>query len=267
MEAIDYSEYKRIIVEKQDGVAVATLNRPEALNALDEQMHLELERLFVDVGRDEEVRALVLTGAGRAFSAGADIKRMKEFAGDALDIMSRLNKARVLVNNILDLIKPYIVAINGPTAGVAASVALLADIIIMSEKARIADTHVRVGIVAGDGGALIWPLLIGVHKAKEFLLTGDWVDAQQAERMGLVNRVVPESELMTTAMDMARRLAKGAPLAIQLTKLAINKRIKQDLNLILDNSLGWEALTFFSQDHKEATAAFVEKREPRFQGK
>jgi len=263
-----YTHYTRILVEKQEGVAIATLNRPEILNAFDEQMHTELENLFVDIGQDEDVRALVLTGAGRAFSAGTDLKAMKGGAtGGISHTIKRLKAAHTMVNNVLDMPKPFIVAVNGVSAGVATTVALLADIIIMSEKARIADTHVKVGIVAGDGGALIWPLLVGIHRAKEFLLTGDWLDAQQAERIGIANRVVSEAELMPTAMDFARRLARGAPLAIQFTKMSINKLIKQNMNLLLDNSLGWEGLTMFTEDHKEAKEAFIVRREPVFQGK
>lgn len=263
-----YSHYTRILVEKHEGVAVATFNRPEVLNAFDEQMHTELENLFVDAGKDEDVRALILTGAGRAFSAGTDIKAMKGGStGGISHTIRRLKAAHTLVNNVLDLPKPFIVAVNGVSAGVATTVALLADIIIMSEKAKIADTHVKVGIAAGDGGALIWPLLVGIHRAKEFLLTGDWVDAKQAEHIGLANRVVSEDELMPIAMDFAKRLAKGAPLAIQFTKMSINKLIKQNMNLLLDSSLGWEGLSMFTDDHKEATDAFKGKRDPSFQGR
>jgi enoyl-CoA hydratase len=264
---VDYSRYEHLKVEKQDGIALVTLNRPEALNAVNQKMHLELSTIFEDLGKDEEVKVVVLTGAGRAFSSGGDIKWMQEREHNPAYIKKAMREARKIIEDILNLEAPIIAAVNGAAVGLGATIALFCDMIIASEKARFSDPHVRVGVVAGDGGAVIWPLLVGVAKAKELLLTGDMIDAQEAERIGLVNKVVPAAELMPTAMSLARRLADGPALAIQWTKMAINKRIKQDVNLILDNSLAWEEHTFYSDDHREAAAAFVEKREPRFQGR
>jgi enoyl-CoA hydratase len=264
---VNYSGYEFIRIEKQDGVALATLNRPEALNAANQRMHAELSTIFEDLRKDDQVKAVVLTGAGRAFCAGGDIRWMLEREHNPSSIKKAMAEDKKIVTDILDLEVPLIAAVNGPAIGLGATIALFCDVIIASERARFGDPHVRVGIVAGDGGAVIWPLLVGVAKAKELLMTGDALDAQQAERLGLVNRVVPEGDLMPAAMELARRLAKGPLLAISWTKMAVNRRIRRDVDLIMDTSLAWEEHTFYSEDHKEAARAFVEKREPRFQGR
>ena len=162
--------------------------------------------------------------------------------------------------------QPIIAAVNGDAVGLGATVALFCDVIIASETARIGDPHVRVGLVAGDGGAIIWPALVGVAKAKEFLMTGDLIPAREAERIGLVNKVVLPGEVLSSATDMARRLASGATWAIRWTKFSINKQLRAQMNMILDTSLALESLTFLSEDHKEAVAAFLEKRRPNFKG-
>lgn len=265
---MDYSNYECLKVEKEDGVAVVTLNRPQALNAVNRQMHFEISTIFADLNKDPEVRAVVVTGAGRAFSAGGDLKWMGDMSGgDASYMKAQTREARKVVDTILDLEVPVIAAVNGPAIGLGASIALLCDVIIASERARFSDPHVNVGLVAGDGGAVIWPLLVGMARAKEYLMTGDMVDAKEADRIGLVNRVVPEEELMPTAMALARRLASGPTLAISWTKMAVNKLIKREANLVLENSAAWEHLCFNSEDFREATAAFVEKRKPVFKGR
>jgi Enoyl-CoA hydratase (EC 4.2.1.17) len=268
---MDYSSYTQLKVEKQEGIAIVTLNRPEVLNVVNAKMHTELVSIFGDLNQDNEVRAVVLTGAGRAFSAGGDMEWFKEIGAGGTESTIRhvkeatMKEAKGIVNNLLDLEAPIIAAINGYTLGLGATIALLCDVIIASDKAKFGDPHVKVGLVAGDGGAVIWPLLVGVAKAKELLMTGDSIDAREAERLGLVNKVVPEAELMPAAMGLAKRLADGPTLAIQWTKMAINKVVRERVNLILDTSLGWEQSTFVSEDHREAVKAFLEKRKPKFQ--
>jgi enoyl-CoA hydratase len=156
--------------------------------------------------------------------------------------------------------------LNGVASGLGATIALFCDIIIAAKTARIGDPHVRVGIVAGDGGCVIWPLLVGPARAKEYLLTGDLVNAEEAERIGLINRVVAPEELYPTALALAQRLAAGAPKAIGWTKLSVNRWLKEGLNLIMDASLGLEWITFGTEDHREAVDAFLEKREPKYKG-
>ncbi|MCH8279596.1 MAG: enoyl-CoA hydratase/isomerase family protein [Chloroflexi bacterium] len=265
----DYN-YNTLLVDKKDQILTITLNRPERLNAVDEVMHGELEDVFATVGRDGEVSAVVLTGAGRGFCSGGDVRAMDE-RGGAIALQHRPIGAvsisgRRLIHNMLWVEQPMICALNGVAAGLGATIALFCDIIYASDQARIGDTHVRAGLVAGDGGAVIWPALIGMAKAKELLMTGDIIDAQEAERIGLINKVVPHDDLMDTVMALAKRLATGPALAIRGTKHALNKRIWSELNLSLDMGLALEERSSRHDDHKEAAKAFVEKRTPQYKG-
>ena len=175
--------------------------------------------------------------------------------------------ARRMIQNMLEVNQPIIAALNGDAVGLGATIALFCDIIIAAENARIGDTHVRVGLVAGDGGAVIWPLLVGVHRAKELLMTGRLISATEAERIGLINRVVPQGEALAAAHELAEELANGPALAIRWTKASVNKLIRERMNLILDTSLAFEALTVTTEDHREAAQAWMEKRKPDFQGR
>jgi enoyl-CoA hydratase len=209
---------------------------------------------------------VLLTGRGRAFSAGGDFAWFPELREpDRLEALRR--DAKQLVWDLLDVELPIVAAVNGHAMGLGASIALLCDVIIMADTATIGDPHVRVGLVAGDGGAAIWPLAVGPARAKEYLLTGDALSAAEAERIGLVNRVVPAAELDAAAMAFATRLAAGAPLAVRYTKLAVNKLVKDALNIAFDTSTALELLTFQSEDHREALAALAERRPPKFRGR
>jgi len=261
---VDYSRYQCIKVEKAAGIATLTLNRPQTLNAFDPALHLELEDIWEDVARDGEVRCVVLTGAGRAFSSGGDIREMERRLTDPMAPRVPMEGAKRLLLNMLNVEPPIIAAVNGDAVGLGATVALFCDVIIAAETARIGDPHVRVGLVAGDGGAVIWPLLVGVAKAKEMLMTGDLMAAKDAERLGLVNHVVPPDQVMPRALELARRLANGPTRAIRWTKVAVNKVLWERVNLILDTSLALEFHTMTSADHAEAVRAFLEKRAPRF---
>jgi enoyl-CoA hydratase len=183
------------------------------------------------------------------------------------ELDSLLRDARHLIWDLLDAEIPIVAALNGPAVGLGASIALLCDVIFMADTATIADPHVRVGIVAGDGGAVIWPLVLGPARAKEYLLTGDPLTAAEAERIGLVNHVVPAAQLEARALDFAHRLAAGAPLALRYTKLAVNKLVKDALNVAFDASAALEMMTFMSADHREAMAALRERRAPIYEGR
>jgi enoyl-CoA hydratase len=263
----DYSHYRYILVEKDQGVARVTLNRPSALNAVNGELHQELERLWTDLGDDEEVNVIVLTGAGRAFCAGGDIKGMAtgQWAGPRTTLVAPA-RAKRIVERMLDLEQPVIGAINGDAIGLGATLALLCDISVVSEKARIADTHVRVGVAAGDGGAVLWPLLIGPARAKEFLMRGTALTGAEAARIGLVNYSVAPEAVLDRALELARELAEGPQYAIRWTKVSVNKWLKQQVNLILDASVAYEMLNFTTEDHREAAQAFVEHRKPKFKG-
>ncbi|MDQ1404131.1 MAG: enoyl-CoA hydratase [Actinomycetota bacterium] len=267
MSAIDEADFRAIGVERDGALLVITIDNPASeLNAVDEVLHDELARLFALLRRERQARAVLLTGRGRAFSAGGDFAWFPSLrAPERLDAL-RLD-ARQLINDLLDVEVPIVAAVNGPAMGLGASIALLCDVIFMADTATIGDPHVRVGLVAGDGGAVIWPLAVGPARAKEYLLTGDPVSAVEAERIGLVNRVVPADRLLDEAGVLARRLAAGAPLAVRYTKLAVNKLVKDALNTAFDASTALELVTFMSEDHAEAVTALQEKRSPEFKGR
>lgn len=265
---VDYSRYQTLLVEQDaQGVALVTLNRPEKRNAVNDQMHRELEDIFVDLASDDTVRAVVLTGAGTAFCAGGDVEAMKTGTFRPRGPAVPFHEVRRLINNLLEVEQPIVAAVNGDGAGLGATLPLFCDIIVMAETARLADTHVRMGLVAGDGGVVIWPWLVGMARAKEYLLTGQWIDGREAERIGLVNYAVPADQVLPRAMEIAHRLAEGAPLAIRWTKYAVNKILREHVNLALDSSMFLEATTMSSEDLQEASHAFFEKRKPEFKGR
>ena len=269
---MDYSDYQFIKVETVERVATVTLNRPNALNAVNSRVHHELEQLWIDLAGDSDVNAIILTGAGRAFCAGGDVKGMASGSlTNGEKSKGRFDRGpiaaangRRLVENMLDVEQPIIGAINGDAVGLGATLALLCDITVASEQARFADTHVKVGIVAGDGGAVIWPLLIGPHRAKEFLMRGNFISGAEAGRIGMVNYAVPPDQVLPRAQEIAQELADGPTAAIRWSKLAVNKWLKDQANLIMDAGLAYEMMSFRTQDHQEAVKAFVEKRKPNF---
>ena len=262
----DYGHYSFIRVDPREGVALCTLNRPDALNSVTREGHHELEDLFVQLAEDGAINAVVLTGAGRAFCAGGDVKGMDP---DMYDSPAGIfdSGARKLLAALLAIEKPVIAAVNGDAVGLGATIALACDIIYMAEGARIGDPHVKVGLVPGDGGAVLWPLLVGPARAKEYLMTGDLLPATEAERIGLVNHVRPAESVLDDAMALAARLAGGATLAIRFAKLSVQRTILQSVLNSLDLSLALEALTGKSKDYEEAISAFAAKRRPTFQGR
>nr|VFK23036.1 MAG: enoyl-CoA hydratase [Candidatus Kentron sp. MB]VFK26627.1 MAG: enoyl-CoA hydratase [Candidatus Kentron sp. MB]VFK74519.1 MAG: enoyl-CoA hydratase [Candidatus Kentron sp. MB] len=258
---MDYSHYQYLEITREGSVLVVSFNRPDALNAMNAELHTEVSRLFADIAEDRQTNAVVLTGKGKAFCAGGDLKWFQDMTPTQLDTL--FIEARKIIIDLLEVPQPIISAVNGFATGLGATIALFADIIIASEKARIGDPHVQVGVVAGDGGAIIWPWLVGAARAKEFLMTGDLVDAREAERIGLINRVVTHEELMPVAMELATRLANGPTQAIRGTKASVNKILRDTVNLVLDTSLALEKPCFLSQDHHDAINAFAKKRKER----
>jgi enoyl-CoA hydratase len=248
-----------------DVLRVTFANPRNGLNAIDEQMHSELARLFDDLRLEEDARAVVLTGSGRAFSAGGDLGWISDLKPGDLDHLRR--EAKQLIWSLLDVELPIVAAINGPAIGLGATVALLCDVIYMAETASLADPHVRVGIVAGDGGVVAWPLAIGPARAKRYLLTGDALTAHEAHEVGLVNTVVADSALQQEALAFAQRLAAAAPLAVRYTKLAVNQLVKQAMVTAFDYSTALELVTFLSADHAEALRALRTKEPPRFEAR
>ncbi len=263
---LEQANYETIAIERRDTVAILTLNRPERLNAVNSVMHSELTTVFSDVQADGKIRAAILTGAGRGFCSGGDFGTDHGQSQPPKTGLTMMQEARRIVDNILDCEKPIVAAVNGAAVGLGATIALMCDIVVATRTARFGDTHVRMGITAGDGGAVIWPLLVGVNKAKQMLMTGDLMSAEEAFDLGLLNQVVDEGEALPVAISMAQRLAAAPPYAIQSTKVAVNKYIKAVSNLVLPVSLALEEVSMTKSDHSEAVKAFQEKREPNFTG-
>lgn len=258
---------QHIHLERDGHVLRAVIDREgDDLNRVDGQLHDDLTELFPLLQREREARAVVLTGRGRAFSAGGDFGWFPTLQEPGALEPLRLD-GKSIIWDLLDVHLPIVCALNGHAIGLGASIALLCDAAVMAESATIADPHVRVGIVAGDGGTAAWPLAVGPMLAKRYLLTGDPVSSADALRMGLVTEVAPDDEVDERAMAFARRLAAGAPLAVQYTKAAVNKLLKTALNEAFDVATALEIVTFQSEDHREALAAIREKREPKFEGR
>jgi enoyl-CoA hydratase len=259
------AKYERIKIERAGRIMTLTLSNPAKMNAVDGRMHRELADIFYDVQEDDNVDVIVLTGEGKAFSAGGDIEWMKR-SNEGKEKGPALIEGRKIVFGLLDLEKPIIAKVRGPAIGLGCTIALFCDVIFASDTARFADPHVKVGVVAGDGGAVIWPQLVGYARAKEYLMTGDPLSGTEAERIGLINHVVPDAELDARVDAFAKKLAAGAPQAIKYTKVSVNLRLKEIAHTILDASMAYEMVTFKTNDHKEAVASFLEKRKPNFTG-
>ncbi len=252
--------------ERDGDVLIVTIDHPDsALNAVDATLHHDLTRLFPRLQAERDARAVLLTGAGRAFSAGGDFAWFPQLADRHALERLRID-ARNMIYDLLDVHLPIVCAVNGHAMGLGASIALLCDTIFMARSATLGDPHVRVGLVAGDGGTLIWPLAVGPARAKQYLLTGDPLDAAEAERIGLVNGVVDDAQLHATALAFAHRLAAGAPLAVQYTKAAVNASLKAAAAVAFDHAAALEIATFGTADHAEALAALADKRTPQFRG-
>jgi enoyl-CoA hydratase len=261
---MDYSAYNHLLFERREhGVLLITMNRPEVYNAADEAMHAQLASLWTDVVRDDETRVAVITGAGKAFSAGGDLAMVQRMAGDYDRTTRMLSEMSDLVYNMASCDKPIISAINGVAVGAGLVVGLLADISICAEDARLGDGHVKLGAAAGDHAAIIWPLLCGMAKARYYLLTGEMVTGTEAERIGLVSKVLPRADVLDEALRIAETLATGSQLAIRLTKRALNSWLRT-AGPIFDQSAAYEMLTFMGPDVVEGAAALREKRPPKF---
>jgi enoyl-CoA hydratase len=256
-----------IRLERDGDVLVATIDHPDsAVNAVDGVLHRELGELFRELKQESAARALVLTGSGRAFSAGGDMEWFPSLRSIERSHALR-REGKQIVWDLLDIEVPVVCGLNGAAAGLGASIALLCDVIVMAEAAVIVDPHVKVGLVAGDGGSAIWPLLVGPLAAKRHLLLGEPLTSADALRLGVAAEVCPTPDVGGRAMAWARRLADGAPLAVQGTKQAINAQVKQALLTSFDVSMALEIPCLLSQDHAEAVSAYVEGRRPTFSGR
>jgi len=231
------------------------LNRPEVLNAVNRLMHDELADVFAFAAADTHSDVVVLTGTGRAFSAGGDLQHMARNAAEPELFDHEVQIAKHIVFRMLDLEKPLICRMNGDAVGLGATLALLADVIFAADNARIGDPHVTVGLVAGDGGAALWPYRVGFGRAKEYLLTGELLTAKRAAEIGLINHCVPAAELDAAVEAFCRRLLEGSSQAIRATKLLINLELKRIATAVMDAGIAYEALSVRSAAHRARVAA------------
>jgi len=257
-------QFHAIKLVRRARVLSVILDRPEKLNAFNATLHTELVGALAFASGDPGSDTVILTGAGRAFSAGGDINWQQDACENPKIFEQTVREARQIIFGLIDCEKPTIAKINGPAVGFGATLALFCDVSFIARSTYVADPHVCVGMVAGDGAAIIWPQLIGFARAREYLLTGDKISALDAERIGLVNHAVDDSELDSRVDAFADRLAAGAQQAIRYSKLAINTVLRSLVSAALDVGLGYESVTNVSDDHREAIMAFHEGRAPRF---
>jgi enoyl-CoA hydratase len=262
---MNYSDFQFLKFEhRPNGVLVVTINRPEVLNATNARLHWELTKIWGVVNEDPKTKVAIITGAGdRAFSAGGDLDWITGMVHNAKAIATVMQEAADIVYSIMACEKPVISAINGVAVGAGLAVAMLADISIMAEEAKITDGHVKLGVGAGDHAAIIWPLLCGMAKAKYYLMTAEFIDGKEAERIGLVSLCTPRAELMPRALAVADKLAAGSQAAIRLTKRSLNGWLDQ-ARPIFESSLAMEMLCFLGEDAAEGVKAVREKRAPNF---
>jgi enoyl-CoA hydratase/carnithine racemase len=259
--------YQALTLEKKNSIATITLNRPESMNALNKKLSEEVGLAIEEAGKDDAIRVLVITGAGRAFCAGGDLKDLPLTPGNPVASKETLEGWHKTLISIRRLEKPVIAAVNGVAMGGGMDLALMCDIRIASEHARFGETYVRIGGVPDGGGTYLLPRLIGTARACELLFTGDIIDAHQAEILGLVNKVVPADKLISSAMELAGKIAGGSPMSLALIKRAIYMGDTQDIEAAFRYIALMTAVCMESQDAQEGVAAFVQKRPPVFKGK
>jgi enoyl-CoA hydratase len=255
-----------IEVSLAQGVLTLALKNPGKKNAINMLMHEELERVWHEADADPDVRVIVLTGSGDAFCSGADLGALKERADAGEPSRPMTRGARRIFWSMLDCEKPIVSKVRGVAYGLGVSVALAADVVVAAEGARFCDSHVKAGIAPGDGGAALWPLLIGFHRAKELLMLGEPVAAKRAAEIGLINHCVPEAQLDDFVNELVGKLRDGAPLAIAWAKMSVNLMLKQMMAGAFETSLAYDMLSLRTLDHQEGATAFLEKRKPNFRG-
>jgi len=260
--------YQTLLYDKADAIATITLNRPDKLNAMSPRLLDELVAALREADEAEEVRAIIITGAGRGFCSGADLspeEETPEGEGHHPELFDRFGKMALALEKAH---KPLLAAVNGAAVGAGLSLALGCDIRIASERARFSSIFVRRGLVPDGGASLLLPRLVGLPRALELMFLGDIIDAAEAERIGLVSQVVPHEELMNAAREMAKRLAKGPPLALELIRKIVYRGLTHnDLALQVEAEAAANRITMASEDYQEGVRAFMEKREPEFGGR
>ena len=254
---------RELLVDERGAVRIVTLNRPEAMNSANEELHRELARVWSEVAADESVRAVVVTGAGSAFSAGGDLQLLSRMTED-LELRSAIMaEAGEIVRTMTSLRVPIIAAINGPAVGLGCSLASMSDLVLVEEQAYFADPHVALGLVAADGGALTWPLLTSLIRAKEYILLGSRLSAADAVEIGLANKVVPQGTSLDAAIELAERLAAMPPQAVQETKRLLNQALRAAVDALLRGALDVETASFDQPAFQENLRGMLERSSRR----
>ena len=256
--------FTTLLLERQGRLLRITFNRPDAMNAINLALHDELPEALAFAKDDAGSDVIVLTGAGRAFSAGGDLDHIEHSAANPHLFDHEAEQAKRIVYTLLDIDKPVVCRMNGHAVGLGATIALLCDVVFAAEGAKIGDPHVGLGLVAGDGGAIIWAQRIGLTRAKEYLLTGDILTAQKAAEIGLINHCVPASALDSAVDGFCQKLLAGAQQAIRWTKILTNMELKRIAASVMEEGIRLESLSVRTADHREGIAALREKRPPRF---
>ncbi|MDB6107497.1 MAG: hypothetical protein JWO52_7496 [Gammaproteobacteria bacterium] len=263
---IDYGKYDQILVVLEGSILRVTLNKPDKRNIIDDATNQQLANVFQDATFDHRVKVVVLSGAGPAFSAGGDIVKMQQKIDDPGLFYRGIANSRRLVFAALDCSKPTIARLKGDAVGLGATLALICDIVVATHDAKILDPHVKVGLVAGDGGALIWPQLIGFARAKRYLLLGEPILGKEAAEIGLIAASGSAEEVDAMVEQFADKFARSAVQSVSGTKMTMNVPLRQLAQALLDVGMAYEGLSNISKDHQEAVHAFVQKRRPTFTG-
>jgi enoyl-CoA hydratase len=261
------TDYRTLKFDRRGRILTITLNLPDTLNAFAGSLHTEFSKVFIDAAEDPESDIIVLTGAGRAFSAGGDLDLIESLRGNAPEFHRSIREAKRLVFSMLDCEKPVIAKVNGDAIGLGTTVMLFCDVAIAVETAKIADPHVPIGLIAGDGGAIMWPQLIGYARAKHYLLTGDRITGKAAAEMGLIHQAVPADELDAAVDAYADKLAALPAQSLRWTKATMNIPLKQLAHSMMDVGMAYEGLASNTEDHLEGIHAIRERRKPVFKGK
>lgn len=258
-------DFQTIIFEKHNHITIIKLNRPEVLNALNDQMEEELTKAFRMIQEDDETRVIVITGAGRGFCAGGDISEMGKYT--TLEMKHKLQKVHRFLLTFLNLEKPVVIGVNGVAAGAGFSLALCGDLSIVSEEAKFTAAFVKIGVIPDYGCLYFLPRFVGLMKAKEIFFTGKMISANEAKAMGFVSEIVPPGDVFRVTMEKAQELVQGPPVALGLMKRLLNRSLDWDVTTVFDQEVLAQSICCQTEDHKEGISAFYQKRKPSFKGK
>lgn len=263
---MDPQDYEHLEISRDGRVTTVALNRPEVRNAIDEELHHEIDHALGALDDDDECDVIVLTAAGDTFCAGGDLQWVLSMNGDPVASSAGIRVGRRIQHTMLDLEKPVVAKVRGSAIGLGCSLAIYCDMVYATPDTVFSDPHVRAGLVAGDGGAVMWPQLVGYARARRYLLTGDPLRGEEAASIGLITEAVPEEDLDRVVDEMAQRLAGGATYAIRWTKASINAGLKASVQNVVDLAAAFENMTQMTSDNRIACEAFMEKEKPRFTG-